>query len=327
MPRANMQKQKLLYLKELFEQQTDEQHALTMQQLISALQAKGIAAERKSIYDDIACLQDFGMDIVRQPGPRGGYFLASRTFELPELKLLVDAVQSSRFLSAGKSLALIEKLETLSSRHEAQQLRRQVFVTGRIKNMNESVYYAVDRIHEAIASNRQICFRYFDYAPDGTRNERSEDYFASPYALIWSEENYYLVAHSQKHGLTHYRVDKMLRLRVTQLPRYMDEQVKTLDPGKYGRGIFGMFAGEQTTLRLRFENALAGVVIDRFGKDTMLIPDGSEHFTITAPVSVSPVFFGWLAGFAERAKILYPQHTAEEFAAFCRRAWQQYEKQ
>lgn len=325
MARSENQKLKLLYLRQLFEQETDEQHPICMQQILSALQAKGIAAERKSVYDDIACLQQFGMDIVRQPGPTGGYFLASRTFELPELKLLVDAVQSSKFLSSKKSMELIGKLSTLASVHEASTLRRQVVVSGRVKSMNESVYYAVDRIHEAIAQNRQVRFRYFDYAPDGTRRERPGDYSASPYALIWNEENYYLVAHSQKHGLTHYRVDKMARLTVTDLPRHLDETVKQLDLGRYGKSVFGMFAGEPVTVKMRFENSLAGVVIDRFGKDVMLIPDGDSHFTIIAEIAVSPVFFGWMAGFAERAKIVYPQSVAEEFLAFCKRAIGQYE--
>ena len=325
MARSEKQKLKLLLLARLFEQQTDEQHALTMQQLLSELQAQGVASERKSVYDDIACLQQFGMDIVRQPGPKGGYFLASREFELPELKLLVDAVQSSKFLSSKKSMELIGKLETLASVHEANALRRQVVVSGRVKSMNESVYYAVDRIHDAIAQNRQIRFRYFDYGPDGTRRERPEDYFASPYALLWSEENYYLVAHSEKHGLTHYRVDKMARLRLTDRPRHMDEASKQLDPGKYGTSLFGMFAGEPVAVRMRFENSLAGVVIDRFGKDAMLVPDGGGHFTVTARITVSPVFFGWVASFADRAKIVYPQCVAEEFLTFCRRATGQYE--
>lgn len=322
--RSENQKLKLLYLKQLFERQTDEQHPISMPQILTELEALGIRAERKSVYDDIACLQQFGMDIVRQPGPKGGYFLASREFELPELKLLVDAVQSSKFLSSKKSMDLIAKLATLTSVHEAGTLRRQVVVSGRVKSMNESVYYAVDRIHDAIARGRQIRFRYFDYGPDGMRRERPKDYLVSPYALIWSEENYYLVAHSPQHGLTHYRVDKMARISVTDTPRHMDEAVKQLDLSKYGSSVFGMFAGQPVTVKMRFASALAGVVIDRFGKDAMLIPDGPEHFTVTAEIAISPVFFGWMASFADRAKIVYPQAVAQEFLDFCRRAIEQY---
>ncbi len=325
MAKSENQKLKLLYLKQLFERQSDERHPITMPQILAELESLGIRAERKSVYDDIARLQQFGMDIIRQPGPKGGYVLASREFELPELKLLVDAVQSSKFLSSKKSVDLIAKLSTLASVHEAGALRRQVVVSGRVKSMNESVYYAVDRIHDAIARNRQICFRYFDYGPDGKRRERPKDYQVSPYALIWSEENYYLVAHSPQHGLTHYRVDKMARISAADTPRHMAEEAKQLDLSKYGSSVFGMFAGEPVTVKMRFVNALAGVVIDRFGKSAMLVPDGPEHFTVTAEIAVSPVFFGWMASFADRARIVYPQRVAQEFLDFLKRAVSQYE--
>ncbi len=325
MAKSENQKLKLLYLKQLFEQQTDEDHPISMAEILSALAARGIQAERKSIYDDIVCLQSFGVDIERQPGPKGKYFLASRAFELPELKLLVDAVQSSKFLSSRKSVALIAKLETLASVHQAGQLLRQVVVSGRVKSLNESVYYAVDCIHDAIAQNRQIRFRYFDYGPDGQRRERPGRYFASPYALVWSDENYYLIAHSEKHGLTHYRVDKMAALSVVDAPRLICDEARHLDLAKYGKSVFGMFAGQPVTVRMRFENALSGVVIDRFGKGVMLVPDGPEHFTATAEIAVSPVFFGWMAGFGGRAKLLTPQPVADEFLRFCRSAIAQYE--
>ena len=225
MARSENQKLKLLYLKELFETQSDEDHILSMQDIVSYLAARGIRAERKSVYADVACLQAFGMDIVLQKGPGGGYFLASRPFELAELKLLSGAVQASKFLSERKSVALIEKLSTLCSKYQAAQLKRQLTVRDRVKSMNESVYYTVDRIHEAIARNLQVRFRYFDWGVDGRKHERPGDYFASPYALVWDDENYYLIAHSERHGLTHYRVDKMAKLTITQKPRFMTEEV------------------------------------------------------------------------------------------------------
>ena len=325
MPRSENQKLKLLYLKELFETRSDEQHILSMQDIVSYLAARGVRAERKSVYADVACLQEFGMDIVLQKGPGGGYFLASRPFELPELKLLVDAVQASRFLSERKSVALISKLSRLCSEHEAAQLKRQVTVRARVKSMNESIYYTVDRIHEAIAENCQIRFRYFDWGVDGKKHERPGDYFASPYALVWEDENYYLIAHSERHGLTHYRVDKMAKLAKTDKPRVITEEAKTLDLSRYGKTVFGMFAGTPEQVKLRFHNSLAGVVIDRFGKDAMLTPEGSEHFTFTTEIIVSPVFYGWLAGFGEKAELLFPAHVREEFSAQCRRMLRQYE--
>ena len=238
MARSENQKLKLLYLKELFETQSDEDHILSMQDIVSYLAARGIRAERKSVYADVACLQAFGMDIMLQKGPGGGYFLASRPFELAELKLLSGAVQASKFLSERKSVALIEKLSTLCSKYQAAQLKRQLTVRDRVKSMNESVYYTVDRIHEAIARNLQVRFRYFDWGVDGRKHERPGDYFASPYALVWDDENYYLIAHSERHGLTHYRVDKMAKLTITQKPRVnlRAEYRKSLPELARGRG-------------------------------------------------------------------------------------------
>ena len=325
MGRTENQKLKLLYLKELFERQSDEEHLLSMQDILDALAAQGIRAERKSVYDDILCLQQFGMDIVTVKGRNGGYFLASRTFELPELKLLVDAVQSSKFLSERKSMQLIAKLETLASGYAAGSLRRQVTVAGRVKTMNESVYYSVDLLHEAIQKNSRITFRYFDYDLNGSRRYRPGLYAASPYALCWQDENYYLIAHSERHGLTHYRIDKMAKLSIADKPRVITEQARQLDLTRYGKTVFGMFSGTPQQVKLRFRNSLAGVVIDRFGKSAMLVPDGESHFTFTTEIVLSPVFYGWLAGFGEQAEIMFPASVREDFADLCRRTLSLYE--
>lgn len=320
MPRADHQKRKLLIIRDLLERRSDENHLLTMREILSELDRQGISAERKSVYDDIACLQEQGMDIVLVRGVGGGYFLASRTFELPELKLLVDAVQSSRFLSEKKSMQLIAKLETLASQYEATSLRRQLTVAGRVKTMNESIYYSVDLLHTAIQQNSTITFRYFDWALDGSRHYRPGIYTASPYALCWQEENYYLIAHSERHGLTHYRVDKMARIACTGKPRYMDAQTRALDLSKYGKNVFGMFAGQQERVRLRFDRSLTGVVIDRFGRDTALAPEGEDAFVCTVEVDVSPNFFGWLASFGSRAQIIGPESVRKAYCQMCRAA-------
>ena len=325
MARSDDQKRKLLYLRELLEQQSDENHPLSTQYILEYLAERGIQAERKSIYSDIACLQDFGMDICTRRGRGGGFFLASRAFELPELKLLVDAVQASRFLTKRKSMELISKLEALASRHDAGSLRRQVTVSGRVKTMNESIYYNVDRIHDAIAHNSQITFRYFDWGVDRERHYRDRTYAASPYALCWDDQNYYLIAHSERHGITHYRVDKMTHITETAKPRYSDAQTRNLDVSRYGRSVFGMFSGETEPVKMRFHDSLAGVVIDRFGKSAMLVPDGESHFTFTTEIVLSPVFYGWLAGFGEQAEIMFPASVREDFADLCRRTLSLYE--
>lgn len=325
MSKSENQKHKLLILKDLLEQRTDEEHPISMRHILEHLESLGICAERKSVYSDLTCLQEYGMDIVLRKGKNGGYFLASRPFELPELKLLVDAVQSCRFLSEKKSLELIGKLEGLASRWEAGQLRRQVVVSGRVKNMNESIYYNVDRIHEAISRNSQIAFRYFEWGPDGRRHYRDRSYLASPFALCWAEENYYLIADSERHGVTDYRVDKMDAIALTGKPRSAPPEQAALGLADYSKSVFSMFGGETKHIRMRFHNSLAGVVIDRFGQDSMLVPDGPDHFTFTAKISVSPVFLGWLAGFGAKVRVLFPEDVKEQLRALLKESLAQYE--
>ena len=233
--------------------------------------------------------------------------------------------KASKFLSERKTVQLIRKLETLASRWDAGRLRRQVVVSGRVKTMNESVFYTVDQIHEAIAANRQIQFRYFEWGVDKQKHFRDRRYVASPYALCWENENYYLVAYSERHGITHYRVDKMADLKMLDAPRIVNDETRALDMSKYGKNVFGMFGGEQLQVKMRFENPLAGVVLDRFGHDVMLIPDGDSHFTLTTDIAVSPVFFGWLAGFGSAAKILFPQSAVDAYLELCRQSLGQYE--
>ena len=325
MARAENQKSKILYLKKLLEEQSDEEHPLSAQTLIDKLDALGIPAERKSIYADIACLQEFGMDILLKRGASGGYYLASREFELPEIKLLIDAVQSSRFLSERKSAELSEKLSSLVSQSQRKALRRQTVLSGRIKSMNESVYYNVDSLHEAIAANSQIRFRYFDWTLKAERCYRPGVYTASPYALYWDNEYYYLIAHSERHGLTHFRVDKMTSISQTGQPRFFESKNGLPDLSQYGKSVFGMFSGKKEKVKLRFHNSLTGVVIDRFGRDALLIPDGDEHFLFTADITVSPTFFGWLSGFGGRAKILWPESVQREYMELCKLNLSQYE--
>ena len=284
MARSSHQKEKLLALRELLLQYSDEEHPLSAARIIGLLAQRGIEAERKSVYADIEALRESGMDIVRSgEGRSSGYFVASRRFELAELKLLVDSVQSSRFITAKKTLALIRKLEGLTSVHEARSLSRQIYVTGRVKTMNESIYYNVDELHRAIAEDRQIRFRYFEYTAGKKRQYRREGKFyqVSPFVLIWESENYYLLAYDDESGLLK---------------------------------LFGMCSGQEAQVKLRFGNALAGPVLDRLGTDAMLIPDGPEHFTVRADVVVSRQFYAWVCGFGDGVQILSPQWAAEGYA-------------
>lgn len=320
MAKSENQKLKLLYIRDFLRQNTDEAHPASVQRLIDYLASKGIHAERKSIYDDVRTLNEYGTEVLYRRGRDGGYYVSQRDFELPELKLLVDAVLSSRFLSPKRSAALIKKIAALSGEHGSELLRRDVVLAGRLKTTEEEGFANVDAIHEAIQKNSRIAFRYFDWGTDLKKKYRAGEYVASPYALLWDDENYYLIAHTEKHGLTHYRVDKMEAIRLTGEARVFTEETKKFDPAAYSREVFGMYRGERKRIKLRFENALAGVVIDRFGRDIMLIPDGKDHFTLTVDVSVSPNFLGWIAGFGGRASVVFPQSVVDEYRALCRAA-------
>lgn len=320
MAKSERQKLKLLYLRDYLKQNTDETHPAGVQELIEYLASKEIRAERKSIYDDIRTLNDYGAEILFRRGKPSGYYVSQRDFAPAELKLLVDAVMSSKFLTQKQSATLIRKLAALSSAHESELLRRQIVLTGRLKATNEQSYANIDLLHEAIGTDSQITFRYFDRGVDKQKHFRPRIYTASPCALVWDDENYYLVAHGSRHGLTHYRVDKMEQIRLTGQKRVMTEEMRNFNPASYAKEVFGMYRGSSKRVKLRFENDLAGVVLDRFGEDTMLIPDGGEHFIMTANISVSPNFLAWVASFGGRASIVFPKSAVEEYRTLLEKA-------
>ena len=316
MARSSFQKLKILYVMDYLLKRSDENHPVTVAQLIGELESHGISAERKSIYDDLESLREYGLDILQTgSGKNSGYYVASHEFELPELKLLVDSVQSSKFITYKKTLSLIKKIESLTSVYDAQLLRRQLYVKNRIKTMNESIYYNVDELHRGIAENRKIRFHYFEYTVRKERRFRRDGawYVLSPYALSWDDENYYLVGFDSEAGIIkHFRVDKMADIEVTEEPRDGEEIYAALDMGVYARKTFGMFTGEETSVRLRFEKDLVGAVIDRLGRDVMLVPDGEDHFPVRTDVIVSPQFFAWVLGFGNKAKILGPESVVRK---------------
>ena len=316
MPRSFNQKLKPFYVMNYLLENTDEEHTVTVNQIIAHLEAQGISAERKSIYSDIEALQVLGVDIERvDSGNYVGYYVASRTFELPELKLLVDSVQSSKFITHKKTASLIKKIEKLASIHEAQLLNRQVFVKNRIKTMNESIYYNVDEIHNGISKNKRIKFLYFEETVSGERNYRHGGtyYVVSPFALTWDDENYYMVAYdSDARMIKHYRVDKMEKISVTDETRDGLEAYNALDMAVYAKKTFGMFTGHEVNVAMRFDNHLVGAVRDRLGRDVFIVADGPDHFTVRADVVVSPQFFAWVCGFGAQAVITGPNEVVEQ---------------
>ena len=325
MPKSDNQKLKILYILDYLQKNSHEGHPVQAGELIAMLDRQhNIRCDRKTVYSDIAALQDYGVDIVSLPGKNGGYYIASRIFELPELKLLIDAVQSSRYLTEKKSRELIEKLCAQCNEQDAGLIKRTVLVSGRVKSMNETIYYNVDAIQDAIAQNRQIRFRYFDWDIHRRRKYREKEYIASPYGLCQDHENCYLLAHSQRHGITSYRVDRMCDIQLTEDHRLPCPELTGKNLNEHANRLFQMYAGDQVNVKMRFHRELLNVVIDRFGRDIMLIPDGDEHFNFTVNVAVSPMFLSWVIGFGSKAKILYPESVAQQCKALCREAMSQY---
>jgi predicted DNA-binding transcriptional regulator YafY len=316
MAKSSNQKMKLLYLMRIMLEKTDENHRMSVADMIRELAAYDIAAERKTIYDDLEALRRFGLDIEQVKSKGTGYYVASREFELPEVKLLVDSVQSSKFITQKKTEALIRKIEKLTSVYEAKRLHRQVFVQNRVKSMNESVYYNVDEISNGIAQNKRIRYKYFHYTVNKEREFRRDGnyYEMSPFALLWDDENYYLIAYdSEAKTIKHYRVDKMNDISTTEEEREGLEAFTALDFSAYAKKVFSMFAGKECVVRLLFDNSLAGVVIDRFGKDVTICIVDETHFLIGVPVEISPQFFGWVFGLGCDVKILGPPHVVRQY--------------
>lgn len=329
MSRGANQKFKIYRLAQIMLERTDEEHYLTMPEIIAALKEYDIPADRKSLYADLKDLEILGIEVEgAQIGHRYRYHVLNHPFELPELKLLVDAIQSSKFITERKSNALIKKLEKLVSKYDAMKLQRQVYVSGRIKTMNESIYYTVDAIHNAIAQNKKIRFQYFQWNVKKKPQLRHGGawYHISPWGLSWDDENYYLVGFDSEAGLIkHFRVDKMLRIALSNETREGREHFKKLDMADYARKSFGMFGGEEETVKLQVSNGLAGVIIDRFGKDVMMIPVDEDHFNVSVDVRVSRQFLGWVFSLGESVRILGPEAVVDQMKAETQRLIGQYD--
>lgn len=302
MPRKEGQKRKLLTLIEIMMRETDENHPISVPRLVDLLQARGVDAERKSIYDDINTinsLPDAPFEIVQQRGRGGGYYMTDGPFELPELKLLVDAVYASKFITARKSKLLIDKLGRFTSRYHQEELDRKVLVSGRIKSTDEKILYTVDALHRAISAGDQVQFKYCDWTLQKRMAPRHDGmlYRVSPWVLVWENANYYLIAYTEGR-LKHYRVDKMLNVRQLEgTPREGADEYAAFDVNAYMQQVFGMFNGPLKKVTLQCGNRFAGAMIDRFGTGPILNPcEDGEHFTITVEVQVSPQFYGWVAG-------------------------------
>ncbi len=322
MSKSSMQKQKLLYLQKILLEKTDENNALTLTEIKDELARYGIKTERKSLYDDMEILQSFGLDICRVRTSTVRYFIGSRNFEVAELKLLVDAIQSSKFITHSKSLKLIGKLEGLVSENQGKELNREVYVTNRVKTFNEQIYYNVDFLHNAISQNKKVAFKYTEWRVNFGSQQKivraprknGKDYEVSPWALCWDDENYYLVAYDSEAGIIkHYRVDKMEKIRLLTQNRDGAELFEEFNLARYAKSVFSMFGGEECNVKLSVDNNLVGVIVDRFGADTYIVRESEKTFSVNVRVALSPQFYAWIFGLGNGVRILTPKRAVDEF--------------
>ena len=315
MPKNENQKLKLIRLLEILLEHTDEEVGLTMPQIISHLSDFGIKAERKSIYDDLLALESLGFETIRLPTSPPEYTLTERVFEFAELKMLVDAIQSSRFITAEQSRVLIDKLGRFAGARRKAELSRQVIVEDRVKTVNKASFYSIDCIHAAINGKGRLEFTYFDYGEDKKPRLRHEGrlYDVTPKALLWSDDNYYLVGYDERDGrVKNYRVDKMQSVRISDTPPTEGALATPIDPASYSKRIFGMYGGEDTLVTLEFEPRLVGAFIDRFGKEPTLIKAG-DSLRASVRVMVSPTFFSWVFSFGGGVRIVAPEQVREAY--------------
>ncbi|MFC2471377.1 MAG: helix-turn-helix transcriptional regulator [Lachnoanaerobaculum gingivalis] len=329
MPRGSNQKFKFTYLMKIMAEKTDDEHSLTMPQILEELEKYEVSAERKSIYEDFKDMSNFGIEVIKeQKGRETFYHIAGREFELAEVKLLIDAVQSAKFITQKKSKSLISKVKNFVSEHQAKQLQRQIVINDRVKTMNESVYYNVDDIHTAINQNRKIKFKYYKWDIDKKLVERhgGSYFFVSPWALLWDDENYYMIAFDDwDNKIKHYRVDKMMYIEVGNDERAGKEEFKNFDMAKYSKATFGMYHGEKTKVCIKFANHMCGVFIDRFGKDTLFRKIDEKHSELIADINVSPQFFGWIFSLGNDVEIVSPKEVVNELREYTKKFIMKYE--
>lgn len=321
-------KLKMIYLKKILEEMSDRDHPLSVKDIALILDSWGIKAERKSIYDDIDALRAYGMKIRNRRKKPSGFYLEDHSFALGEMKLLMDAVQSSRFITREQTQTLLKKLEGLTTIYDVRRLQSQNSAEGAVKTTNEEVYKNMELIYTAMEENCQISFRYYEWTTGRklVAKKNGQRYRVSPWKVVWNNESYYLLGVDELSGVVkHYRIDKMRHVSSDKRQRNGAAIFRDFDLGKFSGGTFGMFGGRETLLKLEFENRLIGVVMDRFGKDSMILTTDEEHFTFQAHIRVSGQFFGWLAGLGQGVRILSPEKTRKEYAAFLRQALEGYE--
>ena len=313
-------KSRILYILKILYEYTDEENTLSITEIIEMLEKQGIVAHRRTIMTDIESIEESGVDVITIKSTQNRYFIGNRHFELAEVKLLIDAVESSKLITQKKSTELIRKLTTLVSKHQASELDEHVYVDQRIKPENEEIYYTVDAIHSAINSSKQIEFKYYQYTGRKEKIFKNNGfvYSLSPYALIWSEDHYYAIGYCDKHGkISKFRVDRMANTIITE--NEILHKPVGFNIAEYAKSVFEMFDGETKTVELKCTNDLMDVIVDRFGENVKTHELGSNCFKAIVDISISPTFYGWVFGFGNNMSILAPIDVKNEYMAMAGR--------
>jgi predicted DNA-binding transcriptional regulator YafY len=314
------QKSRLLFLLELLNRETDEEHPITIAEIISRLNAEGFTATRKTVARDVDTLMAHGTDVVCNKSRQNQYFIGERHFEMPELMLLVDAVQAARFISKNHSQTLIGKLSALASTHQADRFNRQLYVDKRVKSVNEKVLITVDLLQTAIQTKMQVTFQYFEYTASKKKvlKHGGQVYAFSPYALLWNNDSYYALGYSESHGkVVKFRVDRMASPKLAEIPAAPKPNDFRVE--EYAKSVFLMYDDETRTVTLKCENTLMKSIVDQFGVKTKTAIVDDKHFTAEVDVSVSPTFFGWVLGFGGKMSIAAPDDVKARYIELMRK--------
>ena len=324
----NASRIKLLKIWEILCQETDEEHPIESTVLIERLADIGIPCERKTIYRDIEALKEYGYEVECERGKKNQYYVLDRSFDLPELHILLDAVQAASFITPKKTKEIVNKIADLAGSRKGEVLKRNIVSFNTTKSQNEQIYYVVDEIVRAISKRKKIEFKYFDYDANHNKVYRKDGgrYVMNPYSTVFSDDNYYLLCYNDKYkNIIHYRVDRMDSVKM------LNDDIVPLDEGsqfnvtQHKKELFGMFTGQEEDVRFEIEKSLLDVVFDRFGSDIKVMPCGDDKYTFTAQVQVSPIFIGWCCAFGKKVKIVSPDNVVERLKNHLKEMGEQYE--
>ena len=319
---------KLLKIWEILCQETDEEHPIESTELIEKLAEMDIHCERKTIYRDIETLIECGYEVMCVRGKKNQYYVLDRSFDLPELHIMLDAVQAASFITPQKTKQLVDKIADLAGSRKGEVIKRNLVAFNITKNTNEQIYYSVDEIVRAISKKKKIEFKYFDYDANHKKVYRKDGnkYIMNPYSTVLSDDNYYLLGYNDKHkNIMHFRVDRMDNVRMLEDDIVPLDNNNEFDVTKHKREVFGMFTGSEESVRFVVHKSLLDVIFDRFGSDVKLIKYDEENYMFTADVQVSPIFIGWCCAFGKKVKVVSPANVVEQVKEYVKNIYEQYE--